>query len=109
MMMGMMLKMLKGKIKESGDEKGEEMLKLLENGINGFGEKELEAVVEFLSLNINTSVLLQRFFRLKENRKMNKYLKNLNRIEFVVTMACTGKCKHCSQGEHKGSDSIDKT
>lgn len=39
---------------------------------------------------------------------MNKYLKNLNRIEFVVTMACTGKCKHCSQGEHKSSDSIDK-
>lgn len=48
MMMGMMLKMMKGKIKESGDEKGEEMLKLLENGINGFDEKELEAVVEFL-------------------------------------------------------------
>lgn len=39
---------------------------------------------------------------------MNKYLKNLNRIEFVVTMACTGKCKHCSQGEHKSSDNIDK-
>ena len=38
---------------------------------------------------------------------MNTYLKNLNRIEFVVTMACTGKCKHCSQGEHKSSDSID--
>ena len=32
---------------------------------------------------------------------MNNYLKNLNRIEFVVTMACTGKCKHCSQGEHR--------
>ena len=31
---------------------------------------------------------------------MNKYLKNLNKIEFVVTNACTGKCKHCSQGEH---------
>ncbi len=31
---------------------------------------------------------------------MNKYLKNLNRIEFVVTMACTGRCKHCSEGEH---------
>lgn len=30
----------------------------------------------------------------------NKYLKNLNRIEFVVTMACTGHCKHCSEGEH---------
>ena len=39
---------------------------------------------------------------------MNRYLKNLNRIEFVVTMSCTGKCKHCSQGEHKSSDNIDK-
>lgn len=39
---------------------------------------------------------------------MNKYLKNLNRIEFVVTTACTGKCKHCSQGEHKSFDSINK-
>ena len=38
---------------------------------------------------------------------MNKYLKNLNRIEFVVTMACTGKCKHCSQGEHKSSEKLD--
>ena len=32
---------------------------------------------------------------------MNEYFKNLNRIEFVVTMACTGRCKHCSQGEHR--------
>ena len=40
---------------------------------------------------------------------MNPYLKNLNRIEFVVTMACTGKCKHCSQGDHESSDNIDKT
>lgn len=39
---------------------------------------------------------------------MNKCLKNLNRIEFVVTMACSGKCKHCSQGEHKSSENIDK-
>ena len=31
---------------------------------------------------------------------MNKYLKNLNKIEFVVTNACTGKCKHCSEGDH---------
>lgn len=31
---------------------------------------------------------------------MNEYVKNLNRIEFVVTMACTGQCKHCSEGEH---------
>ncbi|MCR5755419.1 MAG: radical SAM protein [Acetatifactor sp.] len=27
---------------------------------------------------------------------------NLNRIEFVVTLACTGSCKHCSEGEHTG-------
>lgn len=31
---------------------------------------------------------------------MNRYLKNLNKIEFVVTNACTGRCKHCSEGEH---------
>ena len=31
---------------------------------------------------------------------MNQYLKNLNKIEFVVTYACTGRCKHCSEGEH---------
>lgn len=31
---------------------------------------------------------------------MNKYLNNLHRIEFVVTLACTGRCKHCSEGEH---------
>lgn len=37
---------------------------------------------------------------------MNKYLKNLNRIEFVVTMACSGRCKHCSQGSHISSDHI---
>lgn len=40
---------------------------------------------------------------------MNEYLKHLNRIKFVVTMACTGKCKHCSQGEHKSKDKLDKT
>ena len=31
---------------------------------------------------------------------MNQYLKNLNKIEFIVTYACTGKCKHCSEGNH---------
>ena len=33
---------------------------------------------------------------------MNEFVKNLNRIEFVVTMACTGSCIHCSEGEHIG-------
>ena len=31
---------------------------------------------------------------------MNQYFKNLNKIEFVVTYACTGRCKHCSEGDH---------
>ena len=31
---------------------------------------------------------------------MNQYLKNLNKIEFVVTYACMGRCKHCSEGDH---------
>ena len=31
---------------------------------------------------------------------MNPYLKNLSKIEFVVTYACTGRCKHCSEGDH---------
>ena len=31
---------------------------------------------------------------------MNQYLKNLNKIEFVITYACAGRCKHCSEGDH---------
>lgn len=27
-------------------------------------------------------------------------MKNLNKIEFIVTNACTGRCKHCSEGDH---------
>ena len=30
----------------------------------------------------------------------NPYTQNLSRIEFVITYACTGRCKHCSEGEH---------
>ncbi len=33
---------------------------------------------------------------------MNNYFRNLDRIEFVITMACSGKCKHCSEGDHSG-------
>jgi len=33
---------------------------------------------------------------------VNDYLRNLNKIEFVVTMACTGRCRHCSEGDHDG-------
>ena len=33
---------------------------------------------------------------------MNRYLRNLEKIEFVVTYACTGRCKHCSEGDHDG-------
>ena len=30
---------------------------------------------------------------------MNEYLRHLNRIEFAVTLACTGRCKHCQNGD----------
>lgn len=41
---------------------------------------------------------------------MNPYMKNLKKIEFIVTMACTGKCRHCSEGDHDGrSEHIDAT
>ena len=33
---------------------------------------------------------------------MNKYLEHLNRIEVIETLACTGHCKHCSEGDHAG-------
>ena len=38
---------------------------------------------------------------------MNRHI-DLNRIEFVVTDACSGRCKHCSNGERPSSgESID--
>ena len=41
-------------------------------------------------------------------RKINSYFDKLEKIEFVVTYACTGKCKHCSEGDHKScGESID--
>ncbi len=33
--------------------------------------------------------------------------RKFDRIEFVVTYACTGNCKHCSQGEHNDKRVID--
>ena len=39
---------------------------------------------------------------------MNRWLKGLNRIEFLVTEACTGACKHCSQGGSSGKRHIDR-
>ena len=31
---------------------------------------------------------------------MNQYLRNLKRIEFSITLACTGRCIHCQNGEN---------
>ena len=40
----------------------------------------------------------------------NKHLRNLSKIEFVVTNACTGMCKHCSEGAHsEKGERIDPT
>ena len=30
---------------------------------------------------------------------VNEYLRDLDRIEFVVTLACTGRCIHCQNGD----------
>lgn len=29
---------------------------------------------------------------------LNKYINKIERLEFTVTNGCTGKCKHCSEG-----------
>ncbi len=31
---------------------------------------------------------------------MNPYLQSFNRLEFLLTFACTGRCRHCSEGDH---------
>lgn len=33
--------------------------------------------------------------------RMNEHLINLDKVEFVVSYACTGKCKHCAEGDHE--------
>ncbi|MDD2956313.1 MAG: radical SAM protein [Oscillospiraceae bacterium] len=39
---------------------------------------------------------------------MNQYTAGLRHIEFSITYACTGSCKHCSEGDHAGrSEHID--
>ncbi len=40
---------------------------------------------------------------------MNRYIKNVDRIEFSVTSACTGSCKHCSEGGNRKLPSFIKT
>ena len=38
---------------------------------------------------------------------MNPYLRNLEKLEFAVTFACTGRCRQCSEGGHKDGAMID--
>ena len=33
---------------------------------------------------------------------MNRYI-DLHRIEFIITDACSGRCKHCSNGERSSN------
>jgi hypothetical protein len=35
-------------------------------------------------------------------QEVNYRFRNLKKIEFTVTLACTGKCRHCSEGDHEG-------
>ncbi|MBQ5905968.1 MAG: hypothetical protein IIW88_08895, partial [Clostridia bacterium] len=49
MMMGMAMKMIKAKLKESNDPKANEMADMFEKGIDLVKEEELDKVVEFLN------------------------------------------------------------
>ncbi len=49
MMMGMMLKMMKSKIKETNDPKADEMMKMFDEGFDMVSESELDGVVALLS------------------------------------------------------------
>lgn len=42
---------------------------------------------------------------MKTHGCLNEFTRNLNRIEFMITLACTGRCKHCSEGTHPVSGS----
>lgn len=52
---------------------------------------------------VRTASFKKRYYEFIFERNvvtMNEYIKHVNRIEFVVTMACTGSCRHCSEGDH---------
>jgi len=37
---------------------------------------------------------------MRKELPVNPYFRNLTKVEFVITYACTGRCRHCSEGEH---------
>ncbi len=49
MMMGMMMKMMKSKLKESDDPKADEMIKMFDEGFDMVSESELDGIVALLS------------------------------------------------------------
>jgi len=81
-----------------------------------FMDKKIETIIAETEVeNIASSKVLERcgFKEYKEerthwwrlNKNMNKYI-NVNRIEFVVTNKCSGKCKHCSAKLSSKKESI---
>ena len=67
-----------------------------------FSKEEIAEAIRFQEQYYDTQIEVYNYIK-------PEYFRNLNRIEFVVTMACTGKCKHCSQGENRSADRLDKT
>lgn len=51
MMMGMMMKMMKAKVKELEPEKGEKVLEIFEKGLDGFSEDNLSEILGWLENN----------------------------------------------------------
>ncbi|BCN29087.1 radical SAM protein [Anaeromicropila herbilytica] len=40
-------------------------------------------------------------------QNLNQYIKKIDRVEYVITDACTSRCKHCSEGDLKGKHRLD--
>lgn len=40
--------------------------------------------------------------------RLNKYINNIERVEFTINDSCTSRCKHCSEGELAGKNVLDK-
>lgn len=38
---------------------------------------------------------------------LNKYINKIDRLEFTITNGCTGRCKHCSEGNLPGDKKLD--
>lgn len=41
-------------------------------------------------------------------KKYNKYINNIDRVEFTINNSCTSRCRHCSEGKLPGTHVLEK-